>query len=258
VSRLTLVMLFAFLLLIGSAAAPAQNPPDQPEPPVRLKKKTRPAPEPDKAESKSKEDEKKKAVDKKEPLLPETDIKGRTEPDAPVTGPDPREIMGRVSKNMRASEERLADKDSGDQTQQIQRDILKDLDSLIEESRRQQQQQQQQQGGGAGSSQSQNQQDRQSRRASRNRSLAQRQPQSRPEVQPNQQRADAEQGTGGKKPRGDMNQIADLYKDIWGHLPATLRQEMDQYAREQFMSKYNELLKQYYATIAEKSRRKGD
>jgi hypothetical protein len=33
---------------------------------------------------------------------------------------------------------------------------------------------------------------------------------------------------------------------------------MDQYAREQFMAKYNELLKQYYATIAEKGNKKGD
>ena len=53
-----------------------------------------------------------------------------------------------------------------------------------------------------------------------------------------------------------MSKIADLYKDIWGHLPETLRQEMNQYSREQFMPKYNELLKQYYATIAEKGRPK--
>ena len=52
--------------------------------------------------------------------------------------------------------------------------------------------------------------------------------------------------------------VADLYKDIWGHLPETLRQEMTQYTREQFMPKYNELLKQYYATIAEKGRKQGD
>ena len=32
---------------------------------------------------------------------------------------------------------------------------------------------------------------------------------------------------------------------------------MDQYSREQFMAKYGELLKQYYATIAEKGRAQG-
>ena len=55
-----------------------------------------------------------------------------------------------------------------------------------------------------------------------------------------------------------MSKIADLYKDVWGHLPETLRQEMDQYSREQFMAKYADLLKQYYATIAEKGRRKDE
>ena len=63
---------------------------------------------------------------------------------------------------------------------------------------------------------------------------------------------------GGDSKQGGMNKIADLYKDVWGHLPETLRQEMDQYSREQFMAKYNDLLKQYYATIAEKGRRKSE
>jgi hypothetical protein len=33
---------------------------------------------------------------------------------------------------------------------------------------------------------------------------------------------------------------------------------MDQYAREQFMPKYSELIQRYYATIAEKGHRKGE
>lgn len=74
----------------------------------------------------------------------------------------------------------------------------------------------------------------------------------------------AAQNQNGNNPRGGktssegMSKIADLYKDVWGHLPETLRQEMDQYSREQFMAKYGDLLKQYYATIAEKGRRKAE
>jgi hypothetical protein len=64
--------------------------------------------------------------------------------------------------------------------------------------------------------------------------------------------------TGGGRSKEQMSKLADVYKDVWGHLPETLRQEMDQYSREQFMAKYNELLKQYYATIAEKGRRKSE
>ena len=55
-----------------------------------------------------------------------------------------------------------------------------------------------------------------------------------------------------------MNKIADVYKDIWGHLPETLRAEMDAYGREKFMAKYEELIKRYYDRAARESRRKGD
>src|SRR5262249_14689287 len=75
--------------------------------------------------------------------------------------------------------------------------------------------------------------------------------------QPRDEMAD-QRGGGTKRQADGMNKIADLYKDVWGHLPETLRQEMDQYAREKFMAKYNDLLKQYYATIAAKGHRKGE
>ena len=36
----------------------------------------------------------------------------------------------------------------------------------------------------------------------------------------------------------EKNTIADLFKDIWGHLPQTKRLEMDAYSKERFMPKY--------------------
>src|SRR5262249_15281150 len=60
------------------------------------------------------------------------------------------------------------------------------------------------------------------------------------------------QGGGG----GQATKLAEMYKDVWGHLPETMRAEMNAYSREQFMAKYNDLIKQYYSTVAEKSRRK--
>ncbi len=64
-------------------------------------------------------------------------------------------------------------------------------------------------------------------------------------------------GDGAKKddPRKDKNTIADLYKDIWGHLPARDRTKMDVYSRERFMPRYEDLLRQYYRTIAEQGKR---
>jgi hypothetical protein len=57
-------------------------------------------------------------------------------------------------------------------------------------------------------------------------------------------------------PRRQNDKLADLYKDVWGTLPDRLRQEMDLYYREQFMPRYSELLRQYYAALAEQ-RKKG-
>jgi len=60
-----------------------------------------------------------------------------------------KEILARLAKNMQASEELLGKKDPGDVTRQIQRDIVKDLDALIEQSKNQQNQ-----SGGGGAPQS--------------------------------------------------------------------------------------------------------
>ena len=42
-------------------------------------------------------------------------------------------------------------------------------------------------------------------------------------------------------------------KQVWGHLPEKLRQQASQYYREQYMPKYQEMLKQYYLNLAERS-----
>ena len=54
---------------------------------------------------------------------------------------------------------------------------------------------------------------------------------------------------------GPPDSLGDFAKDIWGHLPDTLRQEVDHYYREQFMPRYRDLLQQYYLRLAETERR---
>ena len=44
--------------------------------------------------------------------------------------------------------------------------------------------------------------------------------------------------------------------DRWGHLPAKERALMQKEMEQKFMDKYDDLTKQYYRIIAEKSRRK--
>lgn len=242
----TVCWLVGCMILLAWNARAADDPPkpEQPEPPVRLKKKEKPKP-PEAAPEKKPEKPRVKAEEK--------DAKEDPEVGEPM--PDTKETVGRIAKNMRASEERLAKKDPGEGTQQVQRDILKDLDALIEQTKRQQQQQQQQQS----SSSSSKQQMERKRQMAKNQTQNKNQGKKKPEPGKEQDQANANSGgKGGKGGKDQMSKIADLYKDVWGHLPETLRQEMDQYSREQFMAKYNELLKQYYATIAEKGRRKGE
>lgn len=45
-----------------------------------------------------------------------------------------------------------------------------------------------------------------------------------------------------------------ITKQVWGHLPEKLRQQMSQYYKEQFMPKYGELLRQYYSNLAEREK----
>jgi hypothetical protein len=62
-------------------------------------------------------------------------------------------------------------------------------------------------------------------------------------------------GTAGD-PKGTVSPKAtlplddEMTKEVWGHLPDKLRQQVSQYYKEQFMPKYADLLKQYYSSLA--------
>jgi hypothetical protein len=64
-------------------------------------------------------------------------------------------------------------------------------------------------------------------------------------------------GTAGGNPGGKMTPKAslpldeDVSKDVWGHLPDKLRQQMTQYYKEDVMPKYAELLRLYYSSFSE-------
>lgn len=74
-----------------------------------------------------------------------------------------------------------------------------------------------------------------------------------------------QQGMGGGNPGAgngkdeppQPNREGEVFKDPWGHLPETLRQQMHAYAsREKYMDKHHDLIKQYYKTIAAQGRKK--
>lgn len=80
----------------------------------------------------------------------------------------------------------------------------------------------------------------------------------RPGDAPGNPGANPDQAKGATMPQQDSGKpekMADVYRDVWGHLPESLRQEVDHYYRERFMPKYRELLRQYYTRLAEADKR---
>ena len=67
-------------------------------------------------------------------------------------------------------------------------------------------------------------------------------------------------GTAGGNPGGKLPPAKsslpfdeDLAKDVWGHLPPKLRQQMTEYYKEDVMPKYAELLRLYYSSLSDKT-----
>jgi hypothetical protein len=214
---------------------------------------------------------------------------GGAQPDGRPAAPaedKSKELLERVAKNLEAAEDRLKQRDPGDKTRDIQADIVKDLDELIKQQKQQQQNQQQQSsqqkmGGGSETGQT-----RQSKGGGGQKTQPKGQKDGPPQTaqgpknggQPNKSQpksgnpSEKKDGTG-KEKAGQMNAksggdksadkkaadaAADLFRDVWGHLPLTQRQEMDAYSRDRMMPRYREQIEQYYRSLAEQNRRKGE
>jgi hypothetical protein len=287
--RLLLAVLVALGVVVAgwSVAQEPAKPAEKEDPPLRLKKRNDPPPKADpKAEPGERLRDPKKGDPDKKP--------GEEGPPAPLPKESEAEVVARIIANMHRSEEKLEKRELDEGILQTQADVLKDLDSLIALGEKQQQQQQQNNAGGGGSPQSQDRQESrggskpqkgsqqaggnkprggnrpssgskprggmraggsrpgQSKSRGRSRSgtaLAQAKPQSNPG-------GGANPGAGGKSETGRKDLAADQYKDTWGHLPQSLRAEMNAYSNPRpFMPRYDDLIKRYYRTIAEKGRK---
>ncbi len=300
IHRLGTMLLACLVLVVGLAWADedGQAKKDRPDAAPRLKRKKRagtpPAREPAKTDkdapgAKDKQPGKDKEKDAEEDgIMPEDGPGGEPEE-------DDKDVLERIAKNVRSVEEKLGNRELDEPTRQQQRDILKDLDSLIRRK------QQQQQGGGGGAAEQQPQggaeqdqdkeqkgggarqkQSRAERRMARQKQRGQGKQQARrrpgqgrggrmmvrqqprpggqqPQPRPMGGKGGNEPGKGGDSPEKKRDLNADLYKDVWGHLPESLRPEMNAYSNPQpFLPRYDDLVKKYYRTIAEQGRKKGD
>ncbi|WP_165220838.1 hypothetical protein [Aquisphaera insulae] len=142
-----------------------------------------------------------------------------------------------IIKQMREVEQRLGKPETGGETQAKQKEIVKKIETLIEQMKQ----------SGSSSSKSM-------------RMVQQQQPQS----QPGGQKPGQEPGTNpGGAPLQKSLKPSDRHamaggKDVWGHLPAELRQEMDNVFKEEALSTKVDMIRRYYLSVAKQKLVRGE
>jgi hypothetical protein len=135
-----------------------------------------------------------------------------------------------VVKRMREVEQRLGKPDTGEETRKQQTEIVKNLEQLIEQMRN-------------SSAQSKGQKIRTVML-----------PGQKPGNQQGQQPGSNASGPPPTKPAKPDGKHANAFnKDVWGHLPDELRQEMDNVAKEGALPSKDELIRLYYLSVSKKS-----
>ncbi len=157
-----------------------------------------------------------------------------------LTGREMTETFAQAVALMGDTAERLARAgDTGLDTQRIQEEIVRRLDTLIESAKEQQQQQQQQ-------SQSSSQQQQQ------NPTSQQQQQQQRDESST----SDPQEGLrGGQMKSGALRDSLEAARASWGALPARIREALMQGSGDKYSSLYEALTEEYYRRLAEEGPR---
>jgi hypothetical protein len=262
----TLIRSLVLALSIGLVGWSIAQPPAEPEePPVRLKKKKKTTPE--KPESPPEKPEPLPEPKKKPKLDEDADLDPRDDIRMPQgEEPEEDEIIRRIIRNTRLSEEKLANRETGEATRKLQDEVIRDIDRLLEQQKQNQQNPQDQKNdnpsGGMGQDQNQ-QRSAQEREERRKRRMSGQQTASRNQGGQQQGQGGAKSGQGqgngntpgggGTGAKGDPRDPEKKF-DLWGHLPEKERALMNKEMEQRFMEKYDDLTKQYYRTIAEKSR----
>jgi hypothetical protein len=156
--------------------------------------------------------------------------KKKNQDDAEGSGP-----LSNVIKEMREVEQRLGKPDTGEETRKKQTEIVKNLEQLIEELRN-------------SSSQSKGQ---------RIRIVMQPGKQGQQQGQTPGANAGGAPSTKPAKPDGKHAAVGGK-KDVWGHLPEELRQEMDNVTREGMLLTKEKLIEDYYLSVSKKSLNRQD
>ena len=200
--------------------------------------------------------------------------RAKADPPAAKPGDDWKKLQEEIARDMRKVEKKLTDQEAGEPTQRLQKQVLENLDKLLDRAKNPPPPQSQPMGGSAQSDPQTGAQRQQSKSSAgqssrRERRAAQRRQEQQargPQTAQTGQQARKGSGfgsTGDRTPpdrdmpprTGPPESLAEVVKDIWGNLPDTLRQEVDHYYRDQFMPRYRDLLQRYFLRLAETERR---
>lgn len=168
---------------------------------------------------------------------------------------DVQKTAEQIVNDAKAAGKRLGEKDLNQETQRLQKEVLKNLDALIRKAEEPppESDKSPDTGGSPGSagSSAANRKQRRDERAARDGPNRVQPTTDLPRTSPSL----AKNGSPSERAEPKASAppgVPDAYKDVWGHLPEKVRQEMDLYFREQFMPRYSDLLRQYYSSLAER------
>jgi len=258
-----LLLALGALLLLASAGF-AQSDPDEPLPLKKPPAKAAIQPESDDAPPTA-------PPAGRTPPKPEKpldqELKRVLQPDAPDDEDAAVEQLERAIRSMREAQQRIDAQDAGQQTRALQEQIVRDLEQLIEAVRKLENQpppppssdaQQQQQ------KKKKLQLQQQARLDPQNSEPQGKQPQPTPAEAPGSQRRNddeparesTDQAGPARQVDPDLARQRNVVKDVWGHLPPQLREELLNVYSEKYLPKYEEQVRRYYEALAEKNRQR--
>jgi len=150
--------------------------------------------------------------------------------------------LTRLTDEMRKAEELLAKLEGGDETVGVQEQIVKDLEQLLKQA---------QNPPPGGSSQNNSKKKKKQQQQQQQMSMQQRQQQQ--SQQRNEKARNSSDRIGPPRAAREQTSPQPEERDVWGHLSEMMRGEMSQYAKENFLAKYRDMIERYYTDIARQS-----
>ena len=233
-----LILTFAFQLC---AQEPAEPVPAEATPPAEA-----PDPEPKKAS-----EEPAKDAAKDDDLA--KDLSKGLESIDPTT--EERDLLEEAIRGMRKVQERIEGSQTDEETRNVQKQVVKDLDDLIKQLQQQLQNPQ---------SQSQSKQNQKQPKPLASVERPKPKPMPKPAgAQPEPQSAKPEQKDGAEtteskaereRKAAEEARRRKLNQDVWGHLPEHVRKQLANIQSDKYLPKYAESVRQYFDALAEQSR----